>query len=207
MLTDEFGDVLMRLDEKDLEKMIRWESLRATLLGKFYEPIVAGYFKSKGYKVYCESIAVHVRSLESVEEAEKGFQELYEDKELSAKLGNQKLEEIKEKIKNRIEEDKKKTRYNPDLVVEKNGKYYIVEMQVWPVWLKQRFGKLEFTWDVVLNENTALIPRVFATKVKVNGKEHDVAGFYYVTFSRSGDHDIIERFSGEITRREFNFFT
>jgi len=196
----------VRVDEKDLERMIQWESLLATLFGKFYEPIVAGYFKMRGYEVYCRNISVDVRSLESVEEVRERLKRLYENGGFLVGLD---LERIRERIEDsirRYREDKRRKRFNPDLVVERGGRYYIVEMQIWPVWLKQRFGSFKFTWRVILEENTALLPRVFATRVKVNGRERGVAGFYYVTFDRSNDHDTIREFFEKITRREFELF-
>jgi len=147
--------VLVGVNEKDLEKMIQWESLQATLFGKFYEPIVAGYFKTRGYEVYYRNISVDVRSLESVEEVRGRLKRLYGDGGLSVGLD---LERIREKIEDSIRkyrEDKRRKHFNPDLVVERSGRYYIIEMQIWPVWLKQRFSSFKFAWRVILEENTA----------------------------------------------------
>jgi hypothetical protein len=99
-----------------------------------------------------------------------------------------------------------KKRYNPDLVLEKSGKYYVVEMQVWPVWTRSKYGSSDFSWKVIRNEGVAPIPRVLATKVKVGGREVPVSGFYYVTYSRGSDHSSIEDFFKAITTREFKLF-
>lgn len=40
------------------------EDFLATIFGKFYELIIAGYFAEKGYKVYNRGIAIYVEYLE-----------------------------------------------------------------------------------------------------------------------------------------------
>ena len=116
-------------------------------------------------------------------------------------------EEIAEKVINRFTESLKKVErkrvFNPDLVLKANGRYYVVEMQAWPVWLKREYGHAHLSWDVILNEGVAVIPRVLASKVKVNGVKRPVEGFYYITYSRGDDHGSIEAFFKELTGRDF----
>ncbi len=114
-------------------------------------------------------------------------------------------ENVLELFTNTLKDIKKsgKKRFNPDLVVERNGKYYIVEMQVWPVWLKQRYHSTDLSWNVLLNEGVVIIPRVLASKVKVGGRVYPVAGFYYIAYSKGSDHENIEMFLKRLTRREF----
>jgi hypothetical protein len=63
------------------------------------------------------------------------------------------------------------------LVLEEKGKYYIAEMQIWPVWTRRRCSSSDLLRNTIINEGVALIPRVLATKVKVGGREVPVSGF------------------------------
>ena len=181
--------------------MPQLDAVRAVLFGRVYEAIIANYFKYvEGYNVYDREITVYVNWLEHINNnttkklRDAGYGEI--------------LNQIFVKFKEKLEEIRSqgKQRFNIDLVVEKKGNYYIVEMQAWPVWLKQRYHSSKLTWKVILSEDTALIPRVLAKKVKVKGRPLDVYGFYYVAFSRSEDHDSIERFFKMLTEREFKLF-
>jgi len=203
----------------ELYKEPRWDSLRATLFGKFYESIVANYFKYvRKFKVYDQGIAVYVDWLDDIERLRKRIEEIRrEDIKKLYGIEEKDLEKIQERFERDINDLKKENeklkkkgkegrRFNPDLVVEKEGKFYVVEMQVWPVWLKQRHRSAKLTWDIVRDEGVAIIPRILASKVKVQGKVHDVTGFYYVSLSRSQDHEKIERFFKELTKRDFKIW-
>jgi hypothetical protein len=54
-----------------LYKEPQWDSLKATLFGKFYESIVTSYFKETlGFTVYDRSIAILMDYLESLSKEE-----------------------------------------------------------------------------------------------------------------------------------------
>lgn len=115
-------------------------------------------------------------------------------------FNNDKLRIILNRVRKEITElekiklEKPRRRYNPDLIVERDNKYYIVEAQIWPVWLKRRYGYNRLTWDAILNEGVKIIPGLMARKVKVKGREVDSSGFYYISYRKGGDHISIERF-------------
>ena len=162
-----------------LYKLPCWDSLKATLFGKFYEAIVANYFKYElEYEVYDQNISIPIINewLNELDEQE------FKDKVYDEPIKEEILIKILKKINSEIKKLKKgnRRRFNPDIIVEKNNKYYVVEMQVWPVWLKRRYHEGKLTWKVIIEEVTAVIPRVIATKVKIMGKEYPVSGFYYV---------------------------
>ncbi len=190
-----------------LYKEPQWRSLKATLFGKFYESIVAGYFRETlGFNVYDRNIAIPVNYLEDLDEKE--LMRRVEDLVKEGKIDRETAEAIVNRLVKALNEAKTRgrKRYNPDLVLEKNGKYYVVEMQVWPVWTGSRYGSSGFSWKVIENEGVALIPRVLATKVKVGGMEVPVSGFYYVAYRRGPEHSNIEDFFKAITTREFKLF-
>lgn len=176
-----------------------WSALRATLFGKFYESIVAGYFKYVcGFEVCDRGISISVDDLENPNDIERRIQQLKGQNVDHAMKLVRKYEEEWNKLR--------KKRFNPDLVLKKDDKYYIVEMQVWPVWLERKYNVPEFSWEIILNEGVAIIPRAFASRVKVCGASHafqNVAGFYYVTYSRGSDHEDIESVLRVLTQREF----
>ena len=184
-----------------LYKEPQWDSLRATLFGKFYESIVASYFKETlGFTVYDRSIAILVDYLESLSKEELTGR--VENLITEGRVDRGIAEAVVVRLINALNAAKRK-RFNPDLVLEEKGKYYIVEMQIWPVWTRRRYGSSDLSWNTIINEGVALIPRVLATKVKVGGREVPVSGFYYVTYSRGPDHSAIEDLFKAITAREF----
>lgn len=189
----------------EMTDKIRWDSLKAALFGKFYEAFLVNYFKEVlGFEIYCKEISILSKWIEiKGDELEKWrIQDLCYNKNIDEET----MDGLLARLQKGCEELKNRKRYNPDLVVQKNGKHYVVEAEIWPVWLERQQYTRKLTWKVVSRENLGIMPEVFAQKVKIKSKEYPVAGFYYVSFERSEDHESIEEFFREISGREFEIF-
>lgn len=185
----------------------RWGSLRATLFGKFYEAIVAHYFAEElNFEVFDRDIVIDIGFLKGINYNNQNLVRKLENAVEQGIINNGLKDRLLDKFKVALNGLNRRRRFNPDLVVKKGDKYYVVEMQVWPAWLKHRYGVPKFSWKVILNEGVAIIPRVLADKVKVHGKTYDLSGFYYVTLGRSNDHNSIENFFKDLTGREFKLW-
>ena len=74
-------------------------------------------------------------------------------------------------------------------MLRKAKRIIVVEIQLWPEWLKQQHGNSELTWDVIRKEGVALFPRVLAESVRIGGKKPErISEFIYVFYSRSPKH-------------------
>jgi len=199
-----------------------WPAVRATLLGKLGEAIVSGYFtEEKKYELV--GGVVHWRSIwRNIFNEKKDPEELTENdidriiqEEVEKKLKNMCCnvnEDIRRMVLDRMRraikklKSNKNKRFNPDLVLRKNGRITVVEIQLWPVWLQRQHRSSKLTWKVIEKEGVALFPRVLAKSVCIRdgekrhsrrkGKEEkgeEISEFLYVSYSRSdSDHNEIK---------------
>ncbi|MEM3465258.1 MAG: hypothetical protein QW566_02185 [Candidatus Jordarchaeales archaeon] len=186
----------------EITDKIRWDSLKAALFGKFYEAFLVNYFKEVlGFETHCQEISILSKWIE-IRGKKRRIKALCHNKNIDEKI----MEGLLKRYQKGHKELENRKRYNPDLAVQKNGKYYVVEAEIWPVWLERQQYTRKLTWKVVSRENLGIMPEVFAQKVKIGSKEYPVSGFYYVSFERSEEHESIEEFFREISGREFEIF-
>ena len=132
---------------------------------------------------------------------------------LRGKISDEDLWKFRKVLEDLRKTAERRKRFNLDLVIRDNDKYYIVEMHSWPVWLKQRYKQYELTWKIITGECIGVIARLLAPEVRVSGGdcgnrvgEYQVAGSYYVSFKRSNDHEKIKEVVEEIIGREFEIY-
>ena len=195
-----------------------WAAVRATLLGKIEEAIISGYFTQNmnyelisgraGTPVYwCDTFKKEPAKL-TKNDINTIIQVIRT--KLNRACNNidaRRCQMVLVRMRKALESLKKRGSkyFNPDLVLRKAGKIAIVEIQLWPVWLKQQHGGSELTWDVIAREGVALFPRILAKSVRIGGRQENISEFLYVSYSRSpSDHDEIRSVFDAICPAKFN---
>lgn len=87
-------------------------------------------------------------------------------------------------LKSSIETLGEKIRFNPDFLLEREGKHVLVEAKSWPVWSR----KLD--WKAAVKE-LGIRPHVFASYARHGNKGFRIDRFMYFWYSQSGDHNAI----------------
>jgi len=195
-------------------KRPRWSAVRATLLGKIYEAIVSGYFTQvMNYELirpapvyWCDTFGKEPADLteDDINTIIKGMEakliKCHGIDESKRKMVLDRMEKAIRGLKNN-----RRRRFNPDLVLRKAGRMTVIEIQLWPEWLKRQHRSSELTWNVIKKEGIALFPRVLAKFVRVRGKPERISRFLYISYSRSpGHHDEIKAVFDALCPAEFD---
>lgn len=194
-------------------KRPRWNAVRATLLGKISEAIVSGYFAQMNYELispasvyWCDTFGKKPADLtkDNINTIIRGVEaELIRCHDVDERKRKMILDKMEKAIK-KLRNDRRQ-RFNPDLVLRKARRITVVEIQLWPEWLKRQHGSSKLTWNVIKREGIALFPRVLAKFVRIRGKPERISKFLYVSYSRSSsDHDEIRAVFDTLCPAEFD---
>jgi hypothetical protein len=142
---------------KTADQILRGDTTRSTLFGKFYEKIVSKWLEeTNGYKLarYPNGTARKPR--------------IYWNQISSARYDHLAIELFKPSFTDLA----KKSHCTPDGLFTKNGKSYVWEAKNWPNWAGG--GPEKDIWKFFTDN-----PWVLATKADVNGATTDISGFIF----------------------------
>ena len=157
------------------------DSIRSTVLGKFYEGIVAKWLtENKKYdflegkpSVYWEDVQIHTKK-------------------------HKYLENFKESL-NKKKENNKHT--NSDGLFKINQTFYLWEAKNWPKWNQGTFDFKEQIYKIFTQS-----PWIFANKVKHKGEEKQIGGFIFSWWNKFDGYDKFKTEISDMINKNFEIY-
>lgn len=151
--------------------------VRSTLFGKFYEEIIRGWFKTKGFIVYEGKPRVYWK--------DQPIPHIKERTTFESKL-----------INSLIQYKKERQFCTPDGFIRKDGRYFVWEAKNWPLWFNEEMGDF-------LEDASWLLTKV----VTYRGTRYRINGIIFSWWSKpENEREILENVRNCISPISFDVY-